>query len=279
MGPLRGPGPAGLDCVQPVLYVSDGGREVVARCNAHRAKQCPPCASRYRYRVKRLVHDGIDTFARRGLSSGMLTFTAPGDPGHRSVNWFGPYGEPDCRCCRALADPGLWNASAGRRWNHLRTLIRRRYPGLDFHRAAEFQVRGLIHLHVTVAYAETLDLQWIRDRAIDAGFGCSTDWQPEVKPGYVAKYVTKSLDVMDTVPWSSVDESTGEVAPARTPRMRTWSCSRSWPVTMKMIAETNRASALRRAEFLRSGGDRTADGEGVAKQPGPAVGREPPPPG
>jgi hypothetical protein len=261
-----------------MLYVSDGGRQAVARCNAHRSKQCPPCAARYRYRVKRLVHDGVDALSGRGRSTGMLTFTAPGDPGHRSVNWFGPYGEAGCRCARALSDQGLWNASAGKRWNHLRTVLRRRYPELDFHRAAEFQVRGLIHLHVTVAYAETLDLQWIRDRAIDAGFGCSTDWQPVVKPGYVAKYVTKSLDVMDTVPWSVVDGETGEISHAATPRMRTWSCSRSWPVTMKEIAETNKRQAMARYQSWRAEQDRSAGVEGVAEQPGSLVWREPPPP-
>ena len=285
-GPLRGPRPPGMECVQPVLYVSDRGERVTSRCNAHRAKQCAPCAARYRYRVKRLVHDGIDTLAARGRRTGMLTFTAPGDPGHSSANWVGgPYGEPNCRCARALTDPGLWNASAGRRWNHLRTVLRRRYPDLDFHRAAEFQdgkrggqARMLLHLHVTVAYTGTLDLQWIRDRAIDAGFGCGVDWLPEVKPGYVAKYVTKSLDDMRDAPWSESSCVTGEIVPAATPRLRTWSCSQSWPVTMRVITETNRRQAAAWALGLRALGEPAAVGERVAEQREPAVAGEPPPP-
>lgn len=261
MGPLRGPRPDWLDCVAPVHYVSDSGRVVPARCNSHRARTCAPCASRYRSRVKRLVHDGIDHLRGRGLQLGMLTFTAPGENDHRGTNFVGGPRPPGlCPCTSSLGDPGLWNADAGRRWNHLRTLLRRQFPGLEFFRAVEFQDRGLIHLHVVVAHARGLDhdaLQWIRATAIHCGFGCSTDYRPDVSPTYVSKYVSKSLDDKHAAPWTQLDETTGELTPVVNPRFRTSSTSHGWPIRMAEIVAAQRDSARRYAAALNPWDDET----------------------
>jgi hypothetical protein len=253
VGYVRGSRRDGLPCDRPLSVVCrDCPAVSVISCQNHRASKCGPCSARYGRRVTRLVDDGLNRHMRAGWDVGMLTITAPGENEHQGVNFVGgPRPAGVCPCTSQLADRGLWNATAGRRWNHLRTLLRREYPGLEFFRAVEFQVRGLIHLHVIVASRMPLDLNLIRSMALTAGFGCSTQWQPMANPRYVAKYVTKSLDQAPDAPWASVDEHTGEVRSTACTRLRTWSSSRSWGLTMRMIQDHHRAEAAKRAAAQR----------------------------
>jgi hypothetical protein len=88
--------------------------------------------------------------------------------------------------------------------------------------------------------------------AIAAGYGHSIDLQPLERGSrkaalYVSKYVTKSADARDDVPWwgSFVDESTGEVLEGLTdPTFRTWSQSRKWGTSMAAIRQVERQKFL-----------------------------------
>jgi hypothetical protein len=197
----------------------------------------------------------------------MLTLTAPGvTPDHlRYVqNWDGRSLRPVCGCETNLqAGLGLWNASAGSRWNRMRTALSDSFPGLSYFRAVEVQKRGALHLHVIVWFPAAPDPRALQSFALAAGFGCSTDWAP-AEPGsrrfayYVAKYATKSCDERNDVPWIApvADRETGEIRPMMTvPTYRTWSSSQNWGLTIKECRDVVRAAAVRRAadlELVRS---------------------------
>lgn len=223
----------------------------------------------------------------------MLTLTAPGTTeGHG--RWV-PEGLPDevrrrlfadraeCSCHRSLgAGLGDWNASAGACWNRLRTALARLYPGIQFLRSAEVQKRGAIHYHVILATREPLELLAVQGKALEAGFGCTLDYAPITDARraayYVSKYVTKSVDSRDDVPWVApvVDEQTGEIRRVRTAAtFRAWSSSREWGLTMREIRDALAASARLRAAALVSGDElepATAPPAGTA----PASGTPPP---
>jgi hypothetical protein len=168
----------------------------------------------------------------------MLTLTAPGEREHKR---FSPGGwradRPDCPC--RVEHLGEWNASHSKRWNHLRTLLRREYPDLEFMRGVEVQRRGALHDHVILWSASPIDIVAIQGLALRAGFGCSCDWAP-AEPGsrklayYISKYVTKACDARDLVPWLAVDLATGEILSDRA-TYRTWSMSRDWGLTMAQV--------------------------------------------
>lgn len=168
----------------------------------------------------------------------MFTFTAPSDKGEHRL----PSGDV-CPCTPpGGVDLARWNASHSRRWNHLRTLLRREFPGVEFIRGVEVQDRGALHDHV-VAYfpgGRLPSVSFLRSLAIRAGFGHSVDVAP-CEPGskkaayYVSKYVTKACDQRSDVPWwgEVVDRRTGELSWGVTEgRYRTWSSSRAWGITM-----------------------------------------------
>ena len=153
-----------------------------------------------------------------------------------------------------------WNASHSKRWNHLRTNLRRDHEGLQFMRGVEVQGRGALHDHAMVWSPTRLSLLAVRARAIAAGFGHSVDLAPCV-PGsrkaayYVSKYVTKATDVRAQVPWAAdvVDLGTGEVTRALVPgRYRTWSCSRDWGLRMADVMADARAYAQSKAQEHRA---------------------------
>jgi hypothetical protein len=107
-----------------------------------------------------------------------------------------------------------------------------------------------------------LDRAWLREVAMDAGFGHSVDLAVCV-PGsrkasyYVSKYVTKATDARAAVPWATdfVDVQTGEVYRADGPgRYRTWSMSREWGSTMATV----RARAAAYAGVKRQESDERA---------------------
>ena len=147
---------------------------------------------------------------------------------------------------------GLWNASAGRRWNVLRGALARLYPGAEFFRAVEPQERGALHLHVIWWSPVPLVLRDVQGLAIGAGFGCVIDYEQAAagdtrQAGYVSKYVTKATDQRGEVPWDVVDHETGEVEAVKDARYRVWSCSRGWGMTMKIIEAGIREAAQARA--------------------------------
>jgi hypothetical protein len=241
VGYLRGPRPDGVDCQKPLRVVCTQCEHYrVWSCSGHRESKCRPCATRYRRRVRCLASEGMtrpDGFYYFG------TFTAPSD-----VHYYGKSGE-ECPCgVRGFSLP-RWNASHSRRWNHLRTLLRREYPGIEFFRGIEPQQRGALHDHCMFWSAIEISLIELRKLAIRAGFGHEV-LCPQIQPGstraayYVSKYVTKACDGRDDVPWwgdgthsrDLVDLETGALVPGLVAaRYRTWSQSRGWGSTMAAV--------------------------------------------
>jgi hypothetical protein len=207
---------------------------------------------------------------------GMLTFTSPSPDEHLAwvVDWDRRTERPRCGCHKRLEGGlGLWNASASSRWNHLRTLLAREYPGQEFLKAVEVQERGALHLHVIHWSPEPIDLTVVQALAVRAGFGCVLDYAP-CAPGsrraayYVAKYVTKACDQRGAVPWDVVNTWTGEVEAVEQARYRTWSSSRGWGMTMRMLRDAIRAAAERRAAAAR--GEQPAIVAGQVEAPAPS---------
>ena len=237
LGYLHGPGGAGLDCDKPLRVVcrSCDFRTVWA-CSGHRESRCRPCAARYRRRVRAVAESGLRR--RPGGFTYLLTLTAPGRRAHRL-----PDGSP-CRCTpQGGVDLAEWNASHSARWNHFRTRLRSAHPDVQYFRGVEVQLRGGLHDHAMVHSDHPLSLRWLRELAMDCGFGHSVDLAP-CAPGskraayYVAKYVTKATDSRDLVPWAAdvVDEGTGEISRGVVAgRYRTWSMSREWGSTMAQV--------------------------------------------
>ena len=140
-------------------------------------------------------------------------------------------------------DLAEWNASHSRRWNHLRTSLRRDVPGIEYLRGVEVQTRGALHDHALLWSPVPMTTRQVRARAMAAGFGHSVDLAP-IDPGskqcayYVSKYVTKAADSRDEVPWAGdvVDRLTGEITREQVrASYRTWSSSREWGLTMAQV--------------------------------------------
>jgi hypothetical protein len=237
MGYLRGPSRLGLDCESPLRVVCRAcDYRTEFQCQGHRESRCRPCASRYRRRVRAVAHSGM---SRGHGYVYLLTLTAPGEDEHRYAG-----GRLLCRCTPAGGvDLSEWNASHSRRWNHFRTRVKAEYVGLQFFRGVEVQTRGALHDHAMVWSPVPLDRRWLREVAMDAGFGHSLDLavcEPGSKKAayYVSKYVTKATDARDSVPWAAdvFDLVTGEVTRESVAgRYRTWSMSREWGSTMAQV--------------------------------------------
>lgn len=140
-------------------------------------------------------------------------------------------------------------------------------------RGVEVQKRGALHDHAIVWSPVPMSLAVVRELAIRAGFGHSVDLAPckagpNGVPAYVTKavagYVTKATDARHEVPWLPegtiddgtylVDDVSGEVL-GRSPSLhgapyRTWSCSRSWGLTMAAVRAEGRVYAIARQEEL-----------------------------
>lgn len=247
-----------LDCDQPVLWVCRCGYGEPRRCQRTKESRCVPCSRRYGRRVRRIASSGTE---RTWGFHYFLTVTALGESEHCFVRGckLAPHcAHPVCPCTsasNALSSPELlarWNAGHSARWNHLRTLLRREYPGMEFMRGVEpqdgkrrkdGQGRGALHDHVMVWSPQPMRREVVKELAMRAGFGHEVK-MPEVRPGstqaayYVAKYVTKATDARTRVPWwgDVIDYRTGEVTEGMIDaRYRTWSSSRSWGLTMKAV--------------------------------------------
>lgn len=195
----------------------------------------------------------------------LLTVTAPGARAHCKKAGCG--GEGDGRGCRhercrctpvGGIDLAEWNASHSKRWNHLRTLLRREWEDLEYFRGVEVQdgkrggtSRGALHDHAMVWSSTPLDVKRLRGMALAAGFGhavdlAEVDAQSRKAAYYVSKYVTKSADSREDVPWAAdaVNVTTGEVSRVTVAgRYRTWSQSRGWGDSMGKVRAAAQAYA------------------------------------
>ena len=236
IGYWRGPAPSGVDCQRPLRVVcANCDYQTVWSCSNHRERACKPCAGRYRRRVRALALAGL-----AGHPGGYFYFatcTASSFPHRMPSGDFCPCGVEDF-------DLAKWNASHSSRWNHLRTLLRRAHPGMEFFRAIEPQKRGALHDHVIVWSPSPIAVTELRRLAIQSGFGHSVDLQPAQRhssqiPEYVSKYVTKGCDSREEIPWYGeiIDYDTGEVTEGLVDRApyRTWSQSQAWGTTMSAV--------------------------------------------
>lgn len=208
-----------------------------------------------------------------------LTLTAPGDRRHRNSA-----GEI-CPCTPAGGvDLAKWNAGHSGRWNWFRTVMRREYPGLEFMRGIEDQKRGALHDHVMLWSPRPLSDRAVRELALRVGFGCQLDLV-HCPPGskraayYVAKYVTKATDARKRVPWwgQLVDCRTGEVTEGLIDaRYRTWSCSRSWGLTMAAVKRDCQEFARAKAAELAAALEQDAIDQVVNVLDAVVIGETPP---
>ncbi len=202
-----------------------------------------------------MASEGMLGHSRSG-HQGMLTVTAPTEGTEHSgwvVAWDRRSLRPTCGCGSSMVGGlGSWNASAGKRWNVLRGALRRLYPGCEFFRAVEPQERGALHLHVIIWTPIPLVLKDVQALALAAGFGCVIHYREALAgdtgaAAYVSKYVTKATDQRGEVPWDVLDRESGEVEAVKDARYRTWSSSREWGMTMKVVEAGIRAAAQVRA--------------------------------
>jgi len=215
----------------------------------------------HRKRVRRVFMSGWrDDMPERVY---LVTLTAPGNRAHHN-----PRTGEQCRCTpKGGVNPAEWNAGMTQHFSWFMTDMRRIFGAIEFGRGNEAQRRGLMHTHVLMrAHADLVRRrQVVRSLAMDWGFGheCDVELVGPQSAGYVAKYVSKTNAVRDHVPW--IDRKTGELR-IGAPRMRAWSCSRRWGLTMVAVkraqAEWARAAAAGRP--AHGGGDAgAAPGAGV----------------
>jgi hypothetical protein len=257
VGYLRGPAPDGMDCERPLLMaVSRDGRlfeREVWRCKNHRSSLCRPCAARYGRRVEAVAAHGLMLAGADFFHH--LTITAPGAQAHCKKSGCAA---TDCAHEKCDCTPpggvslGEWNPTASKRWNHLLTLVERHYGERpQYFRAVECQDgkrvvdgcgRMALHFHVLLRTDCSVSERTLRKLAIQAGFGHELKLQ-QLAPGsraaarYVAKYVTKSCDERDEVPWlvDQVDDDGEITAESRPATFRAWSQSKGWGTTMAAI--------------------------------------------
>jgi hypothetical protein len=171
----------------------------------------------------------------------LLTLTAPGDRQHT----FGKGGKV-CPCTPAGGvNLGEWNAGAGRRWSDFVTYLRRMVGDVQYAKAAECQQRGAVHFHALIRCERDLDrrVRALRALAIHHGFGHEIDVEPvrDLRAaGYCAKYVSKAVDDRHGCPW--LDPLTGATGTAM--RLRTWTASRRWGLTMAALRQQQWAWAV-----------------------------------
>lgn len=236
-------------CSAPMVFVCNhcsGAR--LFGCATSRASQCPECSEKYKRRLYRIVESGIS--GRLGVGHMyFLTLTAPGVSRHYR------HGR-QCPCTPVGGvDLSEWNVRAGECWNRLRTWLKDTYGfEIQYFRGVEIQQRGAIHYHVPVWSPVPIDVDSVELAAVRAGFGHEVDLEPvsglsSGVPGYVAKYVTKTSDQRDSVPWSvdQVDVETGEICRRQVrATYRGYSKSARWGLTMKEIKAALRDQARAR---------------------------------
>lgn len=136
------------------------------RCKSWRCKRCGP------RKVRRTI--GL---IQAGMAAGFIrfaTFTAPGDE-----------------------DTDASFREATRRWKRLRLRIERRWGKFEYFIVVEPQKRGHAHLHVLIRGPRFLPQRQLARMAAECGFGRVADIRQgqTYLPGYLAKYLTKTLDL------------------------------------------------------------------------------------
>jgi len=273
LGYLPGGRTPGLDCDSPLRAVCLSCQRVTPwACNSHREDTCVPCSWRYRRRLARIALSGTRDHGWMYL----LTLTAPGTTrGHHRRLMDSPGRGEVCGCEESMDSLGEWNATAGARWNVLRTRIKVGLPDLEFLRTVETQKRGALHLHIIVWSSTPVDAASLQRLALSSGFGCEMDLAP-IEPGskkhayYVGKYVTKATAERYAVPWNPrvVDEETGEIThPGKRATYRSWSQSRGFGVTMKFLKAEARAARERGLLAYRQATEDQTPAESPALEP------------
>ena len=217
-------------------------------CRTSRRSRCEPCATKYRRRVRRVAASGLDSVLLLPNQVHFLTFTAPGNDVHFIR------GQVVCPCTPpGGVDLRVWNGRAAKQFNRLKQDLERKY-GVRFEhfRAVECQERGALHYHVAVRSTQPVLIKKskVRALAIKHGFGHEVDVQAvtdERCASYMSKYVSKSSDERGAVPY--MHPVTGEIGPGR---WRTWSSSRGWGDSMKMV-RAQQVEYMRRKESERDG--------------------------
>jgi hypothetical protein len=219
----------------------------VARCGRTARSMCQPCGETYRRRVKRVFASGWCDNPYKAMV--MLTVTAPGGDAHALANGQRCPCTPEGGIC-----VGEFNSVAGQCFNRLMQELRRRYGDIQYARAAEIQKRGALHFHIVMRVPRLAVLLGdftkrspycaLRVLIEHHGFGHEIELEPakESAAWYCAKYVSKSCDDRQTIPW--LDISTGELTQGNG-RYRPWTASRRWGATMTSIRATQ-------AEWVRS---------------------------
>lgn len=281
--PVRVELPCEKKCQRPLLWACEHGCCLAVRpCGNRRESRCTPCATRYRRRVTRIAESGLMLPVRNLTGFQYLTtLNPPGDPGHR--RWHpgrrGRHERCDCHVARAAGDAS-WNASAGKRWNHFLTTLRRLHPSVQFFRAAEVQKRGLLHQHLLLWSETDITPGEVQAAALVAGFGCVMDHQhvtsPQQAARYLAKYVGKSTDQRPDVPWERiVIDDQGVVLEVKSqPTYRSYSQSRQWGLTMRDCLEVSRRAAAIAAARREQDEDPSPEGSPL---PAPAANAAAPP--
>jgi hypothetical protein len=153
-----------------------------------------------------------------------------------------------------------WHGYHSLRWNRFLQALRR--SGLvgdlvEYFRAVESQQRGALHDHALLRVESAVlvtrrMVAQLRRIAIEHGYGHelklvvagTSDASARLAAWYCAKYVSKSADERDEVPWVRrvvrVDPVTGHVRLG--PRSyRTWTCSRRWGSSMRAVVAAQRS--------------------------------------
>src|SRR5690606_8922148 len=116
----------------------------------------------------------------------------------------------------------------------------------------EVQQRGAVHFHALVRTERQLSERVVRELAITYGFGHAVDVQLLSGPKgaqrlawYCAKYASKAADDRHDV--DTLDLRTGEIVRGM-PRLRVWTASRGWGLTMLALKASQARWARTEAE-------------------------------
>lgn len=224
------------------------------RCRATRQSRCEPCAHSHRLLLKRVIVSGVGDAPEVG-NFFWCTLTAPGAdslPWDSSRCSHGP--EVDCSgklgCKVDEWDSAVWNGTAPKRWSWFITYLRRRLGSLQFVGVWEDQERGVLHRHFLIRLDSPSTEKRVRAAVRNIGqrwgFGRQYDVRAITSSAaneawYIASYATKTVDrVADR---RVLNTRTGEMRRGGG-GFRSWSASRSWGDTCKVVRERQRVWAV-----------------------------------
>ena len=224
------------------------------RCRATRQSRCEPCAHSHRLMLKRVIVSGVSEAPEVG-NYFWCTLTGPGAdvlPWDESSCTHGP--DVECsgkRGCKVVEiDSAIWNGTAPKRWSWFVTYLRRRFGPLQFVGVWEDQERGVLHRHFLIRLespsTEKRVRAGVRNIGRRWGFGPQVDVRAITSSAaneawYIASYATKTVDrVADR---RILNPRTGELCRGAG-GFRSWSASRSWGDTCKVVRARQRAWAM-----------------------------------